>query len=132
FFYHIKKAVSVIDAGTILNPMAARGQVTGAMSMGLSWASREGFSYDGYGKILNNQFRTYKTLRFDEQPTYAVEFLDAKQADGPYGARGLGEHGIIGMPAALANSLSAAAGFPLNKLPLIPEYIWSRQKEESP
>lgn len=129
FFYKITKAVSVMDAGKILNPMMARGQVTGAMSMGLSWASREGFVFDTNGTILNHQFRTYKTLRYDEQPEYVVEFINTPQADGPYGARGVGEHGIIGIPAALSNSLSAASGVPLNQLPLVPEYIWSRKKE---
>lgn len=132
FMYKMKKAISVLDAGNIFNPMAARGQVTGAMSMGLSWASREGFSFDQHGSILNNQFRTYKTLRYDEQPEYVVEFVNTPQMDGPYGARGIGEHGIIGMPAALANSLSAAANVPLNQLPIIPEYIWSQKKEVCP
>lgn len=128
FFYKITGAYAVMDAGKILNPSGARGQVTGAMSMGLSWASREGFISNLYGQTLNNQFRTYKTLRFGEQPEYTVEFVNTPQSDGPYGARGLGEHGIIGMPAALSNSLSAAAGVPLNQLPLVPEFIWQQKK----
>lgn len=130
FYYKILKAVSVIDAGKIINPKGARGQVTGAMSMGLSWASREGYTFDEQGHVKNNQFRTYKTIRFDENPEYVVEFLTTPQIDGPFGARGVGEHGIIGMPAALANSLSAAAGVPLNQLPLIPELIWRQKKGE--
>lgn len=131
FAYQIKKAVSVIDAGNILNPKAARGQVTGAMSMGLSWASREGFIYDDAGKVENNQFRTYKTIIFDEQPEYIVEFLSTPQLDAPYGARALGEHGIIGMPAALANSLSKAIGKPLHQLPLFPETIWKQAQGDA-
>lgn len=132
FFYTITKAVSVLDAGVIFNPKGARGQVTGAMSMGLSWASREGFYFNENGNIINNQFRTYKILRFDEQPEYIVDFVNTAQLDGPYGARGVGEHGIIGMPAALANSLSKAANTSLNHLPLIPEFIWSEKKEDAP
>lgn len=131
FSYKIKKAVSVIDAGTVLHPKGARGQVTGAMSMGLSWASREGFIYDSNGKVENNQFRTYKTLIFDEQPEYTVEFLSTLQIDAPYGARPLGEHGIIGMPAALANSLSKGVGVSLNQLPLFPEMIWKYVKGDA-
>src|SRR5699024_11296499 len=73
FFYTITIAVSVLDAGVIFNPKGARGQVTGAMSMGLSWASRERFYFNQNGSIINNQFRTYKTLRFDEQPEYIVD-----------------------------------------------------------
>src|SRR5699024_8205730 len=91
-----------------------------------------GFYFNQNGNIINNQFRTYKTLRFDEQPEYIVDFVNTEQLDGPYGARGVGEHGIIGMPAALANSLSKAANTSLNHLPLIPEFIWSKKKEETP
>lgn len=130
-FYKILRAVSVIDAGKVLNPMGARGQVTGAMDMGLSWASREGFSFNKDGQVLNNQFRNYKTMRFGENPEYIVEFLDTPQDDAPYGARALGEHGVIGMPASLANSLSAAAGVPLNQLPLVPEFIWQQKRGKS-
>ena len=128
FFYKITKAVTVLDVGKVINPKGARGQVTGAMCMGLSWASREGFTFDENGIVLNNQFRTYKTIRYNENPKYIVEFLETPQSDGPYGARGLGEHGVIGMPAALANSLSAAAGVPINQLPIVPESIWRQKK----
>jgi CO/xanthine dehydrogenase Mo-binding subunit len=122
--YTITKAYSVIDAGKVLNPMAARGQVMGAMSMGLSFASREEFLHDGAGGLMNNQFRSYKVLRYGENPEYVVDFVETPRIDAPFGQRGLGEQGLIGMPAALANALSAASGAPLNRLPLTPESIW--------
>lgn len=122
--YTITKAFSVLDAGKVLNPMAAKGQVMGAMSMGLSFASREEFRHDGAGGLMNNQFRSYKVMRYGENPEYFVDFVETPRQDAPFGQRGLGEQGIIGMPAALANALSAASGVPLNKLPLTPESIW--------
>ncbi len=125
--YSIKKAVSVIDAGKVLNQKGAEGQVMGGMNMGLSFASREAFCFNEAGCILNNQFRSYKVMRYGENPEYIAEFVECPQIDAPYGARGLGEHGLIGMPAALANSLSVAADVPLNELPLIPELIWRRR-----
>jgi CO/xanthine dehydrogenase Mo-binding subunit len=57
-----------------------------------------------------------------------VDFVETPHLEGPYGARGIGEHGVIGMPAALANSLSRAAEIPLNQLPLIPELIWKTKE----
>lgn len=57
-----------------------------------------------------------------------MDFVETPQLDAPYGARGIGEHGILGMPAVLANSLSVAAGVQLNQLPLVPEFIWRRKK----
>lgn len=124
FSYQITKAYSVIDAGKVLNPMAAKGQVMGAMCMGLSFASREEFRHDSTGVLLNNQFRSYKVMRYGETPEYIVDFVETPRIGAPYGSRGLGEQGLIGIPAALANALSTAAGQPLNRLPLTPETIW--------
>jgi CO/xanthine dehydrogenase Mo-binding subunit len=128
YTYKILKAVSVIDAGKVLNPEAAKGQITGGMSLGLSFASREYFIFNDQGIIQNPQLRTYKLLHFGENPEYLVDFIETPQIDAPYGARGIGEQGVIGMPAALANSLSAAAEVPLNFMPLLPEFIWKAKK----
>lgn len=129
--YKLIKAVTVLDAGKIINPKAALGQMRGGMYMGLSWASRETFHYDNNGKVLNNQFRTYDTLRASEIPEYVVDFVETPLIDGPYGARGMGEYGVIGMAGALANSLSNACSTQLKKLPLTPELIW-KSTEGSP
>ncbi|RKP58228.1 xanthine dehydrogenase family protein molybdopterin-binding subunit [Cohnella endophytica] len=124
YTYKIVKAATVIDAGKVINPEFARSQVTGGMSMGLSLASREAFLFNDQGAIINPQFRTYKLIRYGEQPQYFVDFVETPHLEAPYGLRGIGEHGLIGMPAALANSLTLAAGVELNHLPLTPEMIW--------
>lgn len=122
--YKMLRAISVIDAGTIINPLAAQSQINGGMHMGLSFASREGFVFNENGMVLNPDLRTYKLTRFGENPVFTTEFIETPSADGPFGARGLGEYGVIGMPAALANCLSTAAMVELNTLPLTPETIW--------
>ncbi|MCK9217920.1 MAG: xanthine dehydrogenase family protein molybdopterin-binding subunit [Firmicutes bacterium] len=124
YSYKIINAVSVIDAGTIINPIVASGVTMGGMSMGLSLASREAFIYDNNGIILNPNLRSYKPIRVDEEPEYIIEFIETPEVDGPFGARGLGEHGLVGMPAALINCLSTAAEKDLNRFPLTPELIW--------
>lgn len=127
--YKILKAATVIDAGKVLHPKMARGIVTGGMCMGLGYGTREHFIYDVGGKTLNPQFRTYHLMRFGENPDYLVEFVETPQMDAPFGQRGLGEHGIIGIPVALANALSTAAQVSLDKTPLTPEVIWQTQRE---
>lgn len=124
YTYKIIKAACVVDAGKVINAEIAKGQIAGGMNLGLSFASRESFLFADKGIIQNKQLRTYKILRFGENPEYLVAFIETPQIDGPYGARGIGEYGVIGMPAALANSLSNAAQVSLNQLPLIPEFIW--------
>lgn len=127
--YKILKAVTVVDAGKIINPNTAVGVITGGMSMGLSLAGSEGFIFSSEGIVLNANLRTYRIMHIGEEPEYIVQFIETPQLDAPYGARGIGEHGDIAMPAALANSLSAAAGVSLNQLPVTPESIWRKRKE---
>lgn len=130
YTYKILKAVTVLDGGTIINPATAAQQMRGGMYLGLSFASSEAFLFDKEGIVQNPQLRTYQIIRFGEQPAeYLVDFIESPAADGPYGARGIGEYGVIGMAGALANSLSAAAQVELNHLPLIPELIWKTKKE---
>jgi CO/xanthine dehydrogenase Mo-binding subunit len=124
YTYRILKAASVIDAGKVINPMTAKGVTMGGMSMGLSLASRESFLYNENGIVLNADLRNYRPIRSSEEPEFLVEFIETPEIDGPFGARGFGEHGLIGMPGALINSLSSAAQIDFNKLPLTPELIW--------
>ena len=130
YTYRLLKACTVVDLGRVMNEKAALGQVMGAMSMGLAFAGRETFYFDELGRVLNPQLRTYRPLRYGEHPEYLVGFVETPQLDGPYGARGVGEHGLMGMPGALGNALSLAAGVSLRNLPLLPELIW-RAKEAS-
>jgi CO/xanthine dehydrogenase Mo-binding subunit len=122
--YRFIRAVTVLDAGKVLNPAMAEALVKGGMCMGLGLGSREAFQYDPAAKVLDTSLRTYKVMHFGETPEYLVEFIETPYLEGPYGARGLGEHGIVGIPAALANALSAAAETELDELPVLPEKIW--------
>ena len=92
--------------------------------MGLGLGSREHFNYSPDGKVLDTSLRTYKLMHYAETPQYLVGFVETPQVDSPYEARGLAEHGIIGIPAALANALSVAAGVEIDELPIVPETIW--------
>ncbi|MGE5578974.1 MAG: xanthine dehydrogenase family protein molybdopterin-binding subunit [Bacillota bacterium] len=128
--YRVLKAVTVIDAGRVVNPMSARGVIMGGMSMGLGLATRESFEYSPEAAVQNTSLRTYKLLRFGGHPEYVAEFVETPQVDAPFGARAIGEHGIIGIPAALANALSAAAQVELDSRPISPETIWKARRDK--
>ncbi|MBV7509596.1 xanthine dehydrogenase family protein molybdopterin-binding subunit [Bacillus sp. sid0103] len=130
YSYRLVNAAAVVDAGRVLNEKTALGQVMGAMSMGLAFAGRETFYFDDLGRVLNAQLRTYRPLRYGENPNYLVGFVENPQIDAPYGARGIGELGLMGMPGALGNALSIAAGVSLHNLPLIPELIWKAKEKQ--
>lgn len=129
--YRILKAATVMDAGYVLNPQGARSVVMGGMNQGLGYGSREAVRYGDQGEFLNRQLRTYKLMRMGEQPEeYRVEFVETPQVDSPFGARPIGEHGVLAMPAALANALSTAANVELDNPPLTPEAIWHAQQRQ--
>lgn len=128
--YRLLKAATVIDAGRVINPKTARGVITGGMCMGLGLGICEDFIYDENAITENTSFRTYKMIRYGENPKYLVDFVETPQIDTPYGSRGIGEHGIIGMPAALANAVSLAAQIDVTRLPVTPEYIWREKTKK--
>jgi CO/xanthine dehydrogenase Mo-binding subunit len=123
--YRILKSACAMDVGKVINPALARGQIVGAMAMGIGYTTREAFDFDGRGRVLNTKLRDFKILRYGEHPEYVVDFVETPQQDGPFGARGLGEQGIIGMPGALASAFSRAVGAQLHRLPITPEYLWA-------
>ena len=125
--YRLLKAATVMDVGKVINPKTARGLIMGGMSMGLGLATREEFVYDKRGILENTSLRTYKLIRFGENPDYFVDFVETPQLDAPFGARGLAEHGIIGIPAAFANAISLAVGVDFDSIPIYPELIWEKK-----
>jgi CO/xanthine dehydrogenase Mo-binding subunit len=124
FTYRLLKAVTVIDAGKVINPKTSSGLIMGGVNMGFGIATREAFEYNNEGELQTTTLRTYKPMRFGENPEYLVEFIETPQIDAPFGARGLAEHGIIAIPVAFANAISNAAGYEFDNLPVTPEVIW--------
>lgn len=122
--YRLVRAATVLDAGHVICPECAFGQVLGAMNTGLSNATREINHYAPGGELKDTSFRTYKVMHFAENPIYIAEFIETPNISGPFGARGLGEHGILGMPAALANALGKATGGQFDALPITNESLW--------
>ncbi|MEL7610273.1 MAG: xanthine dehydrogenase family protein molybdopterin-binding subunit [Bacillota bacterium] len=127
--YRILSATTVLDAGCVLNPKAMREMIAGGMAMGLSLASREAFEYGENGVLTTRNFRTYKLMHIGAEPEYRVGFIETPEEGAPHGSRKFSEHGIIGMPAALSNALSAAFEMQIDTLPLTPETLWQKAME---
>jgi CO/xanthine dehydrogenase Mo-binding subunit len=129
--YRLLHAVTAIDEGKVVHTANSRGQITGGMHMGLSVATREHFTYNERAQLSESSFRVYKVMHFGECPAYDVAFLETPNKDGPYGYRGINEHGAIGMAPALANALAAAAGTQMDELPLTFEKVWQLTEKEA-
>lgn len=122
-------AACTMDVGKVVHPALARGQVVGAMGMGIGYSLFEGFVFDARQVVQNGSLRDYKIMRYGEDPEYFVDFVETPQGDGPYGLRGLGEQGIVGMPGCLSQAVSLAIGVQLTELPMTPEALWKKAQE---
>jgi carbon-monoxide dehydrogenase large subunit len=104
----ILKLVALDDAGRIINPMLAEGQVMGSIAQGLGSALVEAVSYDEDGQVRTGTFSDYAVLRAGQMPPVVSEFMETLSPLNPLGAKGVGESGSIGTPAAIANAVADA------------------------
>ncbi|MBU1145817.1 MAG: molybdopterin-dependent oxidoreductase [Firmicutes bacterium] len=122
--------VSVVDCGTTINPKLARGQVEGGIVQGLGMAMYEDVKSTSKGKLITNDFLTYKIPTRLEIKHLTTEFADSYEESGPFGAKSVGEIGIDTPPAALANALYNALGIRITSLPITPEIILKKIQEK--
>jgi carbon-monoxide dehydrogenase large subunit len=120
----VLRLISAQDAGRIVNPDAARGQVEGAMIMALGAALMEKLHFDPDGRIQNHNLVDYRIITTTDTPQLEVIFIETEDASGPFGARGLGEHGIVAIPAAIANALADALGVEFKEIPITSEMVY--------
>jgi len=122
--YAVLDYVSVVDCGTTLNPMLARGQVEGGIVQGIGMACFEDVKYGTRGKLTSNSFLYYKIPTMLDVKKLTTEFAESYEESGPYGAKSVGEIGIDTPPAAIANAVANAVGVRIAKLPVTPEKIF--------
>jgi len=123
----ILQLVAVDDAGRIVNPLLAEGQVVGAAIQGLGQALVEEAVYADDGQPLTSTFAEYGLIRAKDAPPIRTAFLETPSPFNPLGAKGIGEAGAIATPAAVANAvLDALAPIAVSQLdfPLSPERLW--------
>lgn len=122
----VSRVVSAIDVGRVINSMTAANQVEGAVVMGLGMANFEAAEYDARNAMpVNNNYAEYLVpVHADQPPEVDVILLDYPDYNlNEYGARGLGEIGITGMAAAVANAVYHATGKRIRDLPLTLEKL---------
>jgi carbon-monoxide dehydrogenase large subunit len=119
---------SVDDIGTVINPLIVEGQIHGGLAQGIGQAMLERCVYDEAGQLLSGSFMDYALPRADDLPQF-ISKCDESQpcTHNPLGAKGCGEAGSIGAPAALVgaalNALSHLGVHDL-EMPLTPERVW--------
>lgn len=116
----VSRVVSVIDAGRILNPLAGRNQIEGAVVMGIGMALFEHTDYERQsGAPINSNLADYIVAVNADAPPIEVHFLDFPDKEiNPLGARGIGEIGLAGIAAAITGAVHHATGVRVRELPV--------------
>ncbi|MDP6241198.1 MAG: xanthine dehydrogenase family protein molybdopterin-binding subunit [Acidimicrobiales bacterium] len=124
----VERIVAVDDAGIIINPLLAAGQIHGGLAQGIAQALLEEIRYDEDGNPQTSNLADYTAISMMEVPTYERSFTETSTPHNPLGAKGIGEAGSIGSTAAVQSAVvDALTPFGIRHLdmPLTPERIWS-------
>jgi xanthine dehydrogenase YagR molybdenum-binding subunit len=116
----VSRVVTVIDAGRIMNPLAGRNQIEGAVVMGIGMALFEHTHYDPQnGAPINSNLADYVMAVNADVPPLEVDFLDYPDKEiNEVGARGIGEIGLAGIAAAITDAVHHATGVRVRELPV--------------
>jgi carbon-monoxide dehydrogenase large subunit len=124
-----ERIVWVDDAGTIVNPLLADGQLEGSLAQAWGQIVMEAITFDADGHLLTGTLMDYAIPRADEVPVAEILHVHTASPYNPLGAKGLGEAGTIGLPPAVVNAVVDALA-PLGvrhlDMPLTPARIWAR------
>src|SRR5207248_6388762 len=112
------------DAGRIVAPVLADGQVVGGVATGVGGALLEELVFDDMGQPLATSLVDYLLPGSMESPDVEVLHLEIPSPVHPLGIKGLGEGGTVGAPAAIANAIADALGVDVCDLPVTPERLW--------
>jgi xanthine dehydrogenase YagR molybdenum-binding subunit len=130
----VSRMVSAIAAGRILNPKTARSQIMGAIVMGVGMALQEESVIDHkFGRFMNHSFGEYHVPVHADIPDIDVIFVEEKDSIvNPLGVKGLGELGIVGTAAAIANAVFHATGQRIRTLPITLDKLLAATAAEEP
>jgi len=116
----VLEVAAAVDAGRVVNPQAAEGQVEGGVAMGLGLALMEHVQLEA-GLMRNPSFTDYLVPTVLDAPRVTTAFVEVPEPGTPYGAKGIGELPTIAATPAIVSALRTAARRPLNRVPVIPD-----------
>lgn len=127
----VLKVYDVHDIGYPINPASVHGQIEGSIIMGIGYTLYEDLRFKE-GKVLNPSFSKYRIPRSVDSVEINSIFVETRDPQGPFGAKGMGEASLLPTAAAIANAIHDAIGVQIKDLPITPQKILTalREKED--
>ena len=120
----VLRYVSAVDPGKAINPQQVEGQDEGASMQAMGHTLFEEMLYED-GQLLNGNIVDYRVPTFADLPdVFETVIIENQDGPGPYGAKGVGEGGVVAVAPAVAHAIFNATGVRIKDLPLTPERVW--------
>jgi len=127
----VPRFLVAIDCGTAINPMAVEGQLEGGLQQGLGYALTEQYVVNSRtGVVETTNYDSYKVPGTMDMPQSDIIIIDKPDPKGPFGAKGVGEPGMVGIAPAVANAIYDAVGVRMRELPITPERVLAALEEK--
>jgi putative selenate reductase molybdopterin-binding subunit len=120
----VDRLVMAVDAGVIVNPLTASGQIEGGMTQALGYAVCEEMRYDDKGTPIERDFDRYHIFRADEMPELETIFVETFEPSHPFGVKAVAEIPMDGVAPAVGNAVLDAIGINIDENPVTPERVW--------
>ena len=119
----VLKAISAVDAGRVVNPIMAEGQIEGGVTQALGYGVCEEMVYDEQGALLTTNLSDYRIFSAVDMPEMQSYLVETHDPFGPFGVKAIAEIPIDGMAPAVANAVADAISIRINQIPLTPERV---------
>jgi len=126
----VEKFSAAHDVGQIINEDSVRGQIEGGIVQGLGHAMLEELEWNEKGRLMNPNMADFKvpTVKDADFPMN-VSLVEVPHPEGPYGAKGIGECCVTGVPGSIGNAIFDATGVRITKIPMKPDQVYLALKE---
>lgn len=125
----VVKLVAAHDVGKAINPIIVEGQLEGGLVQGMGYALTEEILYDSNGKQLHDLYHKYMIPTAEDTPEIKAIIVETNDPTGPFGAKGVGETGLVATAPAIANAVYNAIGIRFNRIPLTEERVFKAIKD---
>lgn len=125
----VENLAMAVDAGVIINPLTASGQIEGGMTQALGYGVCEEMTYDEKGRPQEVDFNSYHIFRADEMPSLTAMFVETYEPTHPFGAKAAAEIPLDGAAPAIGNAILDACGAEIRQIPAIPQRVWEALKK---